>query len=184
MVEKLSQQPVSVGMSAYLQDGIKQCRDVYRSARSARWKFDDRFRGMILSSCRHWQGHLHRCHRRTCHDCLSFHTFSILIVNTRDLHVPLNYGAVRGNASAGARFSGKNTGAGTARMIFPHETARPGLAPATGSIPYLCPVVRWDVHGPIVPCFSCFRIHGFHVCWPETKRAAFLWQLSPGLRMK
>lgn len=73
--------------------------------------------------------------------------FSFLIVNTRALHVPLNYRAVKADASGRQGFREKYRS--RARMIFP-ETARLRPCLPTGSVRYLCPVVHRDVHCLIV----------------------------------
>ena len=64
-VEELRQQPVPVGMAAYLQYRVQQRGDVYGSASFPWGEFDGRFRDRILPSCRYRHWYLYRCHRRS-----------------------------------------------------------------------------------------------------------------------
>lgn len=81
--EQIGQQPVPVGMMAYLQYGIQQFGDMYQSRSS--WRelgYEVGHFHPFLSLYGSWRPHrCYRCHWRSCNDCL-VHDPIFLFVNT------------------------------------------------------------------------------------------------------
>lgn len=156
LVEELSQQPVPVGMMAYFQNRVQQCRNVHRSCRPARWKLDCRFYSPFLSCCGHRHVYLQRCHRRSCDDCL-IHDFIYFICEYSGFGSPLNYKGQTVNASGKARFSGKIPER-SEDDFSRNRKARP--CRPNRSVCQLCPVVLRSVNG----CICCSFLSNSYSC--------------------